>query len=142
MEEFKLAKSMKHIITYIEKDINIKLKQKDLSFSQGVILVKISKSENGETPLKKLEEKFDVAQSTMFGVISRLEKKGLVQTYLSKNKIKIAKITEEGKDLIDFIVNSIKSTENNMFTGFSIEERFTFIELLKKIEDNTEYHKK
>lgn len=137
MEEFKLAKSMKHIITYIEKDINIKLKEKDLSFSQGVILVKISESENGEIPLKKLERKFAVAQSTIFGVISRLEKKGLVETYLSEHKIKVAKITEDGRDLIDFIVNSIRATENDMFKGISVEERSIFIELLKKVEDNT-----
>lgn len=137
MDTFKLTKTIKHIITNIEKNINNKLRQKDLSFSQAIILVKISESTEGELSLKELEKKFAVAQSTMFGVIVRLEKKELVQTYLLENKTKVAKITEKGKTLIGFIIDSIHSTENDMFKNFSDEEKFTFIELLKKVEDNS-----
>lgn len=136
MEEFKLTKTMKHIITNIEKNINNKLKEKDLSFSQSIILVKINESKSGELPLKELEKKFAVAQSTIFGVISRLEKKGLVQTYLLENKTKVARITEEGKMLIEFIVDAIHTTENNTFKGFTEIEISMFIELLKKAESN------
>lgn len=137
MDTFKLTKTIKHIITNLEKNINNKLRQKDLSFSQAIILVKISESTEGELSLKELEKKFAVAQSTMFGVIVRLEKKELVQTYLLENKTKVAKITEKGKTLIGFIIDSIHSTENDLFKNFSDEEKFTFIELLKKVEDNS-----
>lgn len=134
MEQFKLTKTMKHIITHLEKDINNKLKEKDLSFSQSIILVKIN--ENGELPLKELEKKFAVAQSTIFGVISRLEKKGLVETYLLENKTKVAKITEEGKTLIEFIIDAIHVAEDKAFEGFTATEKSVFIELLKKAESN------
>lgn len=137
MDTFKLTKTIKHIITNLEKNINNKLRQKDLSFSQAIILVKISESTEGELSLKELEKKFAVAQSTMFGVIVRLEKKELVQTYLLENKTKVAKITEKGKTLIGFIIDSIHSTENDLFKNFPDEEKFTFIELLKKVEDNS-----
>lgn len=136
MEQFKLTKTMKHIITDLEKNINNRLKEKDLSFSQSVILVKISESADGALPLKELEKRFAVAQSTIFGVISRLEKKGLVQTYLAENKTKIAKITPEGEALTEFIISAIHTTEEDVFKGFTSIERTMFIELLKKAESN------
>lgn len=136
METIKLTKTIKHIITCLEKNINLSLKEKDLSFSQGVILAKISQSEHGEISLKDLEKLFAVAQSTMFGVILRLEKKGLVETYLSDKKIKFAKITVEGNKLVPFIIDTFQSTEMNLFDGFTTSEQSQFISLLKRIETN------
>ena len=136
MEDFKLTKSIKHILTTLEKCINHRLKEKDLSMSQGVILVKISESEKGERSLKALEKEFSVAQSTIFGVIARLEKKGLVTTYLHDNKTKVARVTDEGRALTQFIMSSIHDVESGMFDEFTEIEKMMFIELLKKMEFN------
>lgn len=134
--DIKLCKSFKFLSANMDKILNNKLKEKDLSITQGIALIMLWEDGDGELPIKVLEKKFGTAQSTTLGVVNRLEQKGLVTSYLTEHRTKIVKITQEGLALLDIIRNYALEADELFFTGFSLGERFMFIELLKKAENN------
>lgn len=136
MEETKLCKSFKFLSSNLEKVMNKKLKEQDLSITQGIVLLWLNDEESKELPIKSIEKMFGTAQSTTLGVINRLEQKKLVTTCLSEHRTKIVKMTAEGMALLPFIQTYIEESDNTVLTGFSLGERMLFFELLRRAEHN------
>lgn len=136
MNDVKVCKTFKSVTVNVEKLINKQLREKDLSLTQGIVLIWLNENEVKELPLKVIERKFGTAQSTTLGVINRLEQKKLISTYFSKDRKKIVKITDSGFALIDTIEKQIDDFDELMFTGFTAGEKLMFVELLKKAENN------
>ncbi len=137
MEHLKVAKIIKHISIDIERRANLLLKEKDISISQGILLVCLSHSPEGICPIKELEKALSTAQSTTFGVISRLESKGFVTCHLEDGRSKMVTITPSGRDVIPFVAAAIQQAEQAMFATFTPGETLLFLELLQKAEANT-----
>ena len=63
----------------LEKIANNTLREKDLTMMQISVLMELQKAEQKQRSMKELERKFCVAQSTVAGIISRLEQKRFVE---------------------------------------------------------------
>lgn len=136
MNNVKYGKIIKHLSDSLGKKTNNILKSEDLSMTQAILIRLLSEEENRELPIKVIEKKFGVAQSSVYGVVSRLESKNLVSTYSIDRNTKIVKLTELGLSKVDFILESINQIEGEIFIGFTESEKNTFTELLIKAENN------
>ncbi|MFI3230068.1 MAG: hypothetical protein R3Y29_00760 [bacterium] len=136
MELDKLGVIIKIINTNLHKQVNNRLKDIDLSITQGIALICLDEAENKELPIKALEKIFETAQPTTLGVINRLEQKNLVTTHLTQQRTKIVKITEEGCGMIEGIKIHIKEVEKLFFKDFTEGEKILLLELLEKAKNN------
>lgn len=136
MEIAKLGKTLKLMDTCMHKQVNSRLKEIDLSMTQGLALVWLSESEEKELPIKSLEKMFQTAQPTTLGVINRLEEKNLVKTYITQKRTKTVKITDDGLNIVETIKKYILESENLFFKDFTIGEKTIFLELLNKAKEN------
>ena len=83
----------------LEKQANNTLRGKDLTMMQISVLMELQEAEQKQRSMKELERKFCVAQSTVAGIISRLEQKGFVEAFgdASDKRIKLVHITPDGE---------------------------------------------
>ena len=65
----------------LEKQANNTLREKDLTLMQISVLIELQNAEQERRSMKELERRFCVAQSTVAGIISRLEQKGFVEAF-------------------------------------------------------------
>lgn len=65
---------IKRINDIIEKNANNNLNKEDITVSQFKMLIRLNETSDGSFTLKELEKYFGVAQSTIAGIASRLEK--------------------------------------------------------------------
>ena len=94
--------------------------------------------EKGCLPLKELERRFGVAQSTAAGIIQRLEKKAYVESIgdAEDKRVKVLRITEKGKSICASAAKSMDEITAAAVTGFTDEEKNALYELLKRILNN------
>lgn len=134
MEKEPLDKVLSHLHTSMQTKINNRLKEVDLTLAQGLALIWLDKSEEGELPLKTIEKMFETSQPTTLGIINRLEQKNLINTHLTEQRRKIVKILEEGRKNVDFVKQCVDEVEEEFFQEFTFGERALFLELVKKAE--------
>ncbi|MFI3256821.1 MAG: MarR family winged helix-turn-helix transcriptional regulator [Spirochaetales bacterium] len=136
MQHVKIAKIIKSISTDLETEINYLLKKVDLTLSQGLVLFYLKETDTKNfVPIKNIEKEFGIAQSTSFGIITRLEKKDFVETSV-QNNIKLIKITEQGLNLAHYLIPCLKKAEYAIFADFTEGEKILFLELLQRAEAN------
>ena len=70
---------IKHIHCAMQKDANNELRAEDLTFAQVHLLFTLQRQPDGTCPLKGLEKKMGVAQSTTAGLVKRSAEKGFVE---------------------------------------------------------------
>lgn len=136
MNEIMTGKSFKIISDTMHKILNKKLKDKDLSATQGIVLVWLNEENSKELPIKVIEKRFSTSQPTTLGVINRLEQKNLVSTYLTQQRTKVVKITTDGLALVQIVETYIDEVDKQLFQGFNDEEKDLFLVFLQKAEGN------
>lgn len=131
---------IKQILDRLKKQANNALRAKDLTLMQMVVLVTLQKTENHRLSMKELERYFGVAQSTVVGIISRLEQKGLVESSGDRadRRIKLVNLTADGEICCSQSACEIDKIEANLLHGFSDDERKQFHHLLMKAAGNLE----
>lgn len=129
---------IKQIHDRLEKQANNNMRQKDLTLSQVGTLLRLQESENGQLSMKELERYFGVAQSTVAGIVSRLEQKKFVEAHADANdrRIKLVRITPLGKECCDDAAKQMEDTDQQLLKGFSEEERKQFCALLERALQN------
>ena len=90
--------------------------------------------------MKELERVFHVSQPTIVGIVSRLEKNKLVESFglADDKRIKIVRLTRHGKNQIGDIRFSMNSAENKLFLALTNDEKKLFMTLLTKISNSLE----
>ena len=80
----------------------------------------------------------DVDQMTVSGIVSRLEKRGLIERYPdpSDSRAKLARLTPEGRELITNAKNVGRALYENALEGISPPEREKMAAQLRLIRDN------
>ena len=80
----------------------------------------------------------DVDQMTVSGIVSRLEKRGLISRYPDPNdsRAKLAKLTPAGRELVLNAKNVGRALYENALEGISQPERDIMVAQLKLIRDN------
>lgn len=141
---FDIFELFKRINDTIEKNSNSNLQSNDITLSQLKMLFFIHHAENapekGCMPLKELERRFGVAQSTAAGIIQRLEKKGLVESVADADdkRIKLLRVTEKGKSICDSAKKGMDKLTENAVRDFTEEEKLCLKDLLQRLLNNLE----
>ena len=125
----------KRIDNALEKEANGNLQQLNLTMQQNRVLIHLAHAEENTLSLKALEEHFGAAQSTVAGLVSRLEKKGLIEAVVSPadRRIKLARLTEEGARIHAQSRQNVVDSEARLTSNLSPEEREVFLSCLKKV---------
>ena len=126
---------IKRIDNALEKEANQNLQALNLTMQQNHTLVMLVHAENHTLSLKALEEHFGAAQSTVAGLVSRLEKKGLTEAVTSPadRRVKLARLTEEGARIHARSRQDVVDAEARLTANLSPEEREVFLSCLKKV---------
>lgn len=128
----------KQIHDELEKHSNNLLRSQGLTVAQAGILRELNCDPEKQMPLKELEKQFHVAQSTAAGIVSRLEQKGLVESFGSADdrRIKMVKITPAGEQCCHFAEQYIKETEAKLLSGLTDTEQSILSALLEKVRNS------
>ena len=126
---------IKRIDNALEKEANKNLQDLNLTMQQNRVLILLAHAEERTLSLKALEEHFGAAQSTVAGLVSRLEKKGLIQAVPdpADRRIKLVRLTEEGAALHAKGRQMVIDSEDRLTMHLSEEEREVFLRCLKKV---------
>lgn len=126
---------IKRIDNALEKEANQNLQALNLTMQQNRVLIQLAHAEEHTLSLKALEEHFSAAQSTVAGLVSRLEKKGLIEAVPdpADRRVKLAKLTEEGVRLHAQSRQWVVESEERLTANLSPEEREVFLRCLKKV---------
>ncbi len=126
---------IKGIDNALEKEANQNLQALNLTMQQNRVLILLAHAQERTLSLKALEEHFGAAQSTVAGLVSRLEKKGLVEAVTSPadRRIKLARLTEEGVRLHAQSRQMLVDSEARLTANLSPEERDIFLSCLRKV---------
>ena len=122
----------------LEKQANNTLRGKGLTLMQIAVLVELQKAVQKQRSMKELEREFCVAQSTVAGIISRLEQKGLVEPLgdVSDRRVKLVHLTAAGEDCCREAAGYMAEAEQQLLHGFSEEEKLIFDMLLARAAEN------
>lgn len=129
---------IKHINDALQRDSNNDLRSQDLTLAQITVLLELEGAPDRELPLKELEKRLQVAQSTAAGIVVRLEHKKFVEAFSSPQdkRIKIVRMTQAGLDCCGDARLHMKQTEERLLAKLTEAERATFVGLLKKVNDS------
>lgn len=125
---------IKQIHDRLEKQANNAMRTTDLTIMQVSVLMLLQDTEEQQLSMKELESRLSVAQSTVAGVVSRLEQKGFVEALgdPSDRRIKRVHITPAGEICCAEAVCHKEEAEQKLLQGFSQEERDTLGKLLAR----------
>ena len=128
----------KQIHDRLEKQSNNALRAKDLTMMQVSVLMALQQAAEQQLSMKELERYFGVAQSTVAGIVSRLEQKDLVEAFgdTADKRINLVHITTAGEKCCAETACQMKEAEEKLLQGFSSEERKILNHLLTRVADN------
>ena len=134
-------------IGYFIKTINDKIKIKadadlkthNLTMSQSYVLTYLARR-GGLATQKEIEDFLQVSHPTVVGIVSRLEDKELVSSWMDERdrRNKNVRITEKARRLVDDMTRTIKLQESRMLAAFSPEEKKQLADMLRRIYQNLE----
>ena len=128
---------LKRIGNALAKEAAHNMQTHQLTTQQAHALVTLKHAPEGSLTLKELEEQFCAAQSTVAGLIARLEKKGLVEGYADPGdkRVKRVRLTEAGLNMHATCRQDVVASEKRLVSGLTEEEKETFLDLLRKVYD-------
>lgn len=129
---------IKHISDVLQKNCNNALASKGLTMSQLTVLHLLYNTADNEMTLKELEKHLQVAQSTVVGIINRLQQKGFIESYSSAEdkRVKIVSMTDDGKKCFLESQSYAFESESYILSCLSETEQNTLNSLLEKISKN------
>ena len=125
----------KRIDNALEKEANSNLQALNLTMQQNRVLIQLAHAPEKTLSLKELEERFGAAQSTVAGLVARLEKKGLVEPLRdpSDKRVKLVKLTDEGACLHAISRQNVVDSEERLTALLSDEEKELLLACLRKV---------
>ena len=131
---------IKQIHDALERNANNAMRPQGMTMAQFGVLLALRWEEDGTLPLKVLEQRLHVAQSTAAGIVARLEQKGFVESFgdLADRRVKLVGITAEGESCCREAHRDMEQTETALLSGLTEAERDILLVLLKKVRDGLE----
>lgn len=129
---------IKQIHDALEKRSNNELRARGLTMMQVSVLLALNDAEGHTMSMKALERHFGVAQSTVAGIVSRLEQKGLAEALSDENdkRIKLVRISESGKACCGEAAFHMNEAEESLLRDLSDKELSDLNTLLTKLVKN------
>ena len=131
---------IKQINEAFEKNANNSLRDKGLTMSQFRVLLLLNFNPEGLLTLKEIEKALMCAQSTVHGLVGRLEEKNLVAACgdPADKRIRIIGITEKGRGYCKEARLHMKEVEGEILSPLNDEEKKQFMTYLSKIVNGIE----
>lgn len=128
---------LKQIHDELEKNANNAMRAYDITMAQCGAMVALYDAPDQQMTLKELERLSHVAQSTAAGIVTRLEQKGLVESFGSTEdrRIKIVRLTPTGMERCRTAEQDMLEAEERLLSGLTETERSIFLSLLKKVRN-------
>lgn len=138
MENPTAGQLMKRINDAIEKRANNMLRSDGLTMSQVWVLMNLMSAEHGVMPLKAVERSLAVSQPTAAGIVSRLEEKGLVCSWMDDGdrRVKLVSLTESGLQAVQKAEKDVEDLQKDLLSGFTEEEQAQYESFLSRIYQN------
>lgn len=132
------AFSIKKIYETIRKYTNSRLSSYNLTVAQIAALMNLYDRPDKQMTMKELEKALCIAQSTVVGIITRLEQKGFVERFgdPEDKRVKCVRITSVGMEYCCKSEQCMYEGERMILSKLTEEERQTFCHLLEKIDNN------
>lgn len=129
---------LKQIHDVQEKNINNTLRNLDLTFSQINVLRALVHSADKQMSLKELEKILHVAQSTTARIVTKMESKGLIDSFsdASDKRIKYIRLTQFGEQYSSNAKQKLEEEETRLLSSLTETEKMVFVSLLQKITSN------
>ena len=117
---------------------NKELKIDDMTTSQIKLLIIISETESESITLKELEKYFGVSQATIAGIVARLEKKAMIESYYEPEdmRVKHVRLTDKGREVCKRAWGNMVKKEEWFLSSLDGAEKDELQRLLQKIYDN------
>ncbi len=131
----KIGPLVKQLFDTLQKEANHVLSSDGLTMVQVHLLVKLKSSPEKCCSLKELEKELHIAQSTVVGIVKRLEQKKLVESHgdVADKRIKKVRITAKGAEISKKAIQHLDEVEKKFFSGITAAEKEELIELLEKV---------
>lgn len=128
---------IKQIGDELQKRADNELRSQGLTLAQTGVLLGLYYAPEKQLSMKELEKNLYVAQSTVVGIVSRLERKGFVESCgdSSDKRIKRVRITSAGIERFLATEQDMVQTEQYLLSGLTETERESLYLLLKKVRD-------
>lgn len=129
---------IKQIHDRLEKRANNALRATGLTLMQTSILMALEEAAENQLSMKAMERQFQVAQSTIAGIVARLEQKGFVEALAdaADRRVKLVHVTPAGEACCRKAAYYRQEAEETLLHGFSQEERAVLNALLRKAASN------
>lgn len=136
--KIRLGLLIKFIHNAIKKDCDNMLKEIDLTFSQFDVLMYLLNNQEKTHNQRDLEEEFMIKNSTVTGILDRLEAKGFVQRVISRTDARYKRIivTDKSRKIEKMIHQNGDRIEERLTYGISSEEQKQLSRLLTKMLNN------
>lgn len=134
-QTYSCGRLIKLIDDEMRKNANNAMRSQDMTMSQFGALLELSKAPEQQRPLKELEQRLHVAQSTAAGIVSRLEQKGFVEALsdASDRRVKLVRLTPAGRGCVARAEKDMEQAEQALLSCLTAAEREIFCVLLQKI---------
>ena len=128
---------IKQLHDCLEKETNNTLRSQDLTMAQVGALFELRDAEEKQFPLKELERRLHVAQSTAAGIVVRLELKGFIESFgdAADRRIKMVRMTPKGESCCRNADKNMEQTEEKLLHTLTSDEKRLLLELLEKVCD-------
>lgn len=138
MQSDSCGKLMKLISDEMRKNANNAMRSQDMTMSQFSALLELNQAPEKQRSLKELEQSLHVAQSTVAGIISRLEQKGFVEAFgdAADRRIKLVRITPAGCECVVNAEKDMAQAEQKLLSALTETEREIFYVLLQKVRNS------
>ncbi|MCR5185213.1 MAG: MarR family winged helix-turn-helix transcriptional regulator [Bacilli bacterium] len=131
---------IRHLSKLLQNDFDNRINQYGITGQQARILFFVNHKtvlDNVEVHQNDIENEFNLAKSTVNGLISRLEKKNFIIKQ-NKHPFSVITVSDKGKELIADLREGRDNTIEKLFEGFNKEEREKILENVSKLLTNFE----
>ncbi len=137
-EEKNLGAYFKSISNALDRKFNRDLDAFDLTLSQANTLMFLHFNQDKEISQIDIQNKFNLTNPTVTGILKRLELKGFICRTTSSNdgRRNVIRLTEKSVQLDNVLVQGMMNAENQMATGFTEQEKELLENLLRRVLAN------
>lgn len=128
---------IKQISDALGRDSNNDMRKTGMTLSQYNVLMPLDSQPDGMMTLKEIEKILHCAQSTVHGLVTRLEEKGLVSSSgdPEDKRIRVVRITEKGRGYCQNAKTQMQRMEEKILGPLDESEREQFLGFLARIRD-------
>lgn len=140
--EGQILQLFKMVHNAMVEEFNHKVKNLDLTSAQVLVLGCLDCAGGKEICQKDLEEKLNLSNPTITGIVKRLEAKGFIErrTWEKDARYKRIYLTEKALNMKDEMQNSVMEVWGRFLSCLTPDEVDTLVSLLYKIQDSQRNH--